>query len=215
MGPAGQGSAAQAARVTGNPHVPLTVAHIDEGGIGGLAGGARLCGLVASLSSSADRGRNTAALRSLLLPGRPYLHHYDETRERRAAIARVIAGIVLHGAVVVTKVATDQQQEQARRRLHTSLLPCLQWTEGADRAVIESRGGSDKLDRRTCDGLRRARLITVDMRVDFARKSEDELLWVADFVAGSYFDAWSGRDPEPWKIVSESQQIDVWDLDAP
>ncbi len=92
-------------------------------------------------------------------------------------------------------------------------MPRLQWTEGVDQLVIESRGGSDKLDNRTCDYLRRARRITADMRIDFARKPEDELLWVADFIAGSYFDAWAGRDPEPWKVVSEAQQIDVWELD--
>lgn len=150
----------------------------------------------------------------MLLPSRHYLHYYDETPERRLAIAHVMSGIEIHGAIVVTKLGTNRQQEQVRRRLHTSLLPHLQWAEQVDELVIESRGGSDKLDKRTCNNLRRARRVTAALRIGFARKPEDELLWVADFIAGSYFDAWSGRNPGPWKVVSESQQIDVWEPDV-
>lgn len=201
------------ARLIDGAQAPLTLAHIDEAGTD-LPGSVRLCGLVASLSNSEDRDRNVLALRSMLLPGRAYLHYYDETLERRLAIAHVMAGIEMHGAIVVTKLGMNRQQEPVRRRLHTSLLPHLQWTERVDELVIESRGGSDKHDNGTCNNLRRARRITADMRIDFARKPDDELLWVADFIAGSYFDAWSGRDPGPWKVVSGSQQIDVWELDV-
>ncbi len=75
-------------------------------------------------------------------------------------------------------------------------------------------GGSDKLDRRTRDRLRRSRSITTALQVDHVRKRDDERLWLPDFVAGSYIGAVSDAGSEPWKIVSESHLTEVIPLDS-
>lgn len=90
----------------------------------------------------------------------------------------------------------------------------LQHVEHASRVIIESRGGSDKHDRRTRDRLRRSRSITAAFHVDHARKQDDERLWLPDFIAGSYIGAVSDAGSEPWKIVSESHLTEVIPLDS-
>lgn len=80
--------------------------------------------------------------------------------------------------------------------------------------IIESRGGSDKHDRRTRDRLRRSRSITAILQVDHARKQDDERLWLPDFIAGSYIGSVSDAGSEPWKIVSESHFTEVIPLDS-
>jgi hypothetical protein len=97
--------------------------------------------------------------------------------------------------------------------LLTALLPRLQHVEHVRRVIIESRGGSDKLDRRTRDRLRRSRSITAALHIDHIRKQDDERLWLPDFIAGSYIGAVSDAGPEPWKILSESHLIEVIPLD--
>jgi uncharacterized protein YbcC (UPF0753/DUF2309 family) len=56
----------------------------------------RLYGLASVLTSSVDHAEITAQLKALLLPGRAFLHHYDETAERRVKIANAIAGLPIH-----------------------------------------------------------------------------------------------------------------------
>jgi hypothetical protein len=76
--------------------------------------------------------------------------------------------------------------------------------------VVESRGGSDKWDRRTRERLRRSHQITSAVRVDHARKRADGRLWLADFVAGAaYFGALVHGDTEPWTIVEAARMIEV------
>ncbi len=54
------------------------VAHVDESGVR-LSDGARLVGLVAVLTRSSARLDIAGPLRDLVLPGRNFLHYYDET----------------------------------------------------------------------------------------------------------------------------------------
>ncbi len=189
------------------------VAHVDESGVR-CPDGTRLVGLVAVLTRSRSRPDLAGPLRGFLLPGRDFLHYYDETPARRVQIADIIARFPISGALIITKTTTDQLQERARARLLTALLPRLQHVEHIGQVIIESRGGSDKLDRRVRDRLRRSRSITADLHIDHARKREDERLWLPDFIAGSYIGALSGAGPEPWKIVSESHIIEVISLDC-
>lgn len=186
------------------------VAHVDESGVR-LADGARLVGLVAVLTRSSARPGIVGPLRDLVLSGRNFLHYYDETPTRRVQIAGIVATLPISGVLIITKITNDQQQERARARLLTALLPRLQHVS---RVIIESRGASDKLDRRTRDRLRRSCSITAALQVDHARKQDDERLWLPDFIAGSYIGAVSDAGAEPWKIVSESHLIKVISMDS-
>lgn len=189
------------------------IAHVDESGVR-LPDGGRLVSLVAVLTRSSARHDIAGPLRDLALPSHNFLPYYDETPSRRIQIAGVVATLPISGALIITKITTGQQQERARARLLTALLPRLQHVEHVRRVIIESRGGSDKHDRRTRDRLRRSRSITAALHVDHARKQDDERLWLPDFIAGSYIGAVSDAGSEPWKIVSESHLTEVIPLDS-
>jgi hypothetical protein len=186
----------------------LRIAHVDESGFR-LDKDQRLYVVAASITVSSDASVIDQGLRDLLLPGRRYLHHYDETLDRRLKIAGCLAGLPLTGALVVVARCDEKAQEDARRRLLSRLLPTLQHMEAVDRVIIESRGGSDKSDRRTISRLRRSRHLTSDLRADHAPKAADPLLWVADFVAGSWVGAQYRDEVEPWRVLDEAHAIEV------
>ena len=54
------------------------VAHVDETGVR-LADGDRLYGMAAVLTDDLVHPEITVQLQSLVLPGKKFLHHYDET----------------------------------------------------------------------------------------------------------------------------------------
>lgn len=178
----------------------VLLAHVDETSAP-LGNGARICALAAVLTQDADQVAITGELSRLLLPQRPFLHHYDETSERRAKLAERISSLPLTGALVVARTASDTSQEAARRKLLSWLLPHLEHVELVDQVVIESRGGSDRLDRRTRDRLRRSRRITTSLRVDHTRKHDEPRLWLADFVAGSWASATYRSEGGTWSIL--------------
>jgi hypothetical protein len=130
-------------------------AHLDEGG-GRLPSGNRLYGFAAVLTSASIHDNITEALFGELLPHRPYLHHYDETPERRLKIADTLSALPLSGAIVITEITRNTAQEQARCHLLGELLPRLEHVEKVSQVVLESRSGGDKHDRRTVDRLRRS-----------------------------------------------------------
>jgi hypothetical protein len=100
------------------------------------------------LTSPADHVEINAQLGGLLLPGRAFLHHYDETAERRVKIANAIATLPIHGAILGLVETTDQAQERARAKLMAWLLSRLQHAENVRHVMIERREGGDKHDRR-------------------------------------------------------------------
>jgi hypothetical protein len=104
---------------------------------------------------------------------------------------------------------SPQHQERARTRLLTELLPRLQHQESVNHVVLESRSGSDKHDRRTLDRLRRSRTVSAELRMDHVRKDATPLVWLPDFIAGTYFAAEYHDQPEPWELVSTAQVIEV------
>ena len=182
-------------------------AHVDEGG-GPLASG-RLYAIGAALSTSAQEQRLRECLRAMLLPAQDHLHHQRESAKRRTMIANVIAELSFSGAVVVTRTTSNNQQEAARARLMSWLLPHLQHVERVDQVIIESRHMNDKHDLRVGSRLRQSHRITADMRVDHVRKRGDERLWLADFLVGSYLAALLHDQPEPWEIITSAQVVDV------
>ncbi|MFB9428227.1 hypothetical protein [Streptoalloteichus tenebrarius] len=161
------------------------------------------------LSGAEDEAALRSGIRSLLLPGQEYLHHYNEGAKRRIEIAYALAEFDFHGAVLVTRVTGNNHQEPARARLLGWLLPRLQHTERVDHVLIESRHGGDKHDRRTVRLLQRSHQITSQLTIHHLRKRADERLWVADFVMGAYVSAHLHGEGEPWEVLTNAHVIDV------
>jgi hypothetical protein len=124
-------------------------------------------------------------------------------------IARTVATLPMAGGIVVTRVTAGERQERARARLLAALLPRLEHAERVTHVIIESRAGSDKLDRRTRDRLRRSHQISATLRIDHVRKHVDARLWLADFLAGAYVGAALRDEAEPWSIVDRAHAIEV------
>jgi hypothetical protein len=188
-----------------------TTAHIDEASVR-LQDGSRLYGIAAVLTSTIDHHAIATALRLLLPYGRPFLHHYDETPRRRVEIASTVAELPLTGVIIITEVTSDREQERARAHLFADLLPRLQHTEHVEHVVIESRRTGNRHDRRTRDRLRQSRRITADLRLDWAEKPDDPLVWLPDSVIGCYFSAGHHGDRAPWKILDTAHLIDIQHL---
>ncbi|GLW94662.1 hypothetical protein [Actinokineospora globicatena] len=190
---------------------PQRIAYVDETSAK-TGTGTRLYGLATVLTEARHHQVIAAEMATVLPPGRDYLHHYDETPVRRAAIAKVIANLPLDGAIVLTEVASSQQQERARTRLLAHLLPRLQHDEGVEQVFLESRSGADKHDRRTRERLRSSRRISTDFRVDHIAKSATALIWLPDFVAGAYIAARFHGEAEPWEMITTGHVVDVISL---
>jgi len=141
--------------------------------VSGLPTAAGCTGWPPCLLRQFDHAGINAQLGGLLLPARAFLHHYDETAERRVKIANTIAALPIHGAIVVTAVGTHTLQERARARLMAWLLPHLQHVERVDEVVFESRSGGDRHDRRTAERLRRSRRITGQIRLRHGAKAQE------------------------------------------
>jgi hypothetical protein len=183
-------------------------AHLDETAAV-MPNGQLLYGLAAVLTSPADEAVFAAELDKLLLPDRTFLRYHDETTDRRLLIAQAVATLPMAGGIVVTRVTAGAQQERARARLLAALLPRLEHAERVTHVVIESRAGSDKLDRRTRDRLRRSHQISTALRVDHVRKHVDARLWLADFRAGAYVGAELHAEAEPWDVAAAAHAIEV------
>jgi hypothetical protein len=190
----------------------LRAAHIDESGAYLSSDpDRRLYVICAVLTTSTVSSPIQETLRGLLLPPKPYLRHYDETLDRRLKIVECLSGLPLDGAIVTSTTCASAGQENARRRLLSALLPRLQHEEDIARVIVESRGGSDSLDRRTVGRLRQSRHLTKALRVDHVPKTGDPLLWIPDFVAGCWIGAQYHSETGPWRILNEAHVIDVWD----
>ncbi len=186
-------------------------AHIDEGSIP-LLDGSMLCALAAVVTEVTTAEVTRRQLRRLLRPGDTHLHHYDLPGKRRLEVAEALACIDISGAVVVTRVSGRKGQEAARRAAMSWLLPRLEHIEGVDLVIIESRHVSDKHDLRTRDRLRRSRALTGELLIEHRRKREDELLWIADFVVGSYLATRVRGEAAPWDALISAHVVEVHEL---
>jgi hypothetical protein len=186
------------------------VAHVDEAGAR-LSSGRRLYVVAAVLTSDGSHPDVVAALTAMQEAELP-LHYRTERFERRVAVAKTLAGIPLHGAILLTTVSGNTGQEQARARLLCNLLPQLEHVEGVHQVVLESRGGGDRHDRRTRDRLRRSHRITAELRIDHAGKALP-LLWPADWVASAYVAAHVHDEREPWEIINGAHLIEIVRVD--
>jgi hypothetical protein len=185
------------------------MAHVDEAGAN-LPGGHRLYVLAAVISSPCDHARVIDAMTALQIRKLP-LHFHPEGPERRVTIAKALADLPFHGAIVLATRSTNTGQERARARLMAALLPRLEHVERVSQVIVESRAGGDRHDRRIREQLRRSRLITAALVLDHAGKSEP-LLRPADFVASSYVAAHHRSERAPWDVFNRSHPIDVIEI---
>lgn len=183
-------------------------AHIDETGTK-LSEGRRLYALAAVLTNAADHPVVSTTMTGLLLPRQRWLHHYDDTHDRRVKIAEALAPLPLIGTIFMITPTDQGSQERARAKLLVELLPHLQHTERATQVVMESRQAGDRHDRRVRDRLRRSHRIDAAMPVDHKVKDADPILWVADFIAGAYSAAHHHDEHEPWDILCTAHVIEV------
>ncbi|MFD9891537.1 hypothetical protein ACFWY9_19545 [Amycolatopsis sp. NPDC059027] len=190
--------------------VEHTVAHVDEAGAR-LPDGQRLYVVAAVLTAVSTHEHITTTLATMQEAGLP-LHYRTERYERRLAVAKTLGEFPLHGAILLTTGCGKADQEHARAQLLRELLPRLEHIEQARQVVLESRGGGDRHDRRTCERLRRSRRITAALRVDHAGKALP-LLWPADWVASAYVAAHHHEEWEPWETINNAHLIEITTVD--
>lgn len=165
-----------------------------------------VCGI-----EQADEARR--AVRALRLPGLRFLHWHEEDRDRRLQIATVISGLDTLHTVVVGAPVDAARPERARSlclvRLTTELA-----SFGVKHTLFEGRTAlQNRRDVATIAELRSRRAISDTFSVDFAGKSDDPMLWIADIVAGAVGASLTGTDVEPLNALGSS--VDVIRIDLP
>lgn len=184
-------------------------AHVDES-FPQLPSGRFLYALANVVTDVEQRGVIRGELQALAYrDGLRAVHFADENRTRRVALAKQVAGLELLGTIVVTQIGAAQKLEDCRSRLLTAAAARLQRVEHVSRLVMESRSQADKNDRKTIDIARSRRHLSGRLTIDFARKSTDPVLWVADVIVSAFTVAEKGGDPEPWEVLNDGQVIDV------
>lgn len=187
-------------------------AHLDESSAI-QPDGQRLYVVAAALSTDEHETGLKARMHAALQPGQTYLHWNDDRElQRRCELARLLAGCAFSGALLIARLTSDKQQEHARKKILSALLPQLQWAEATNQVVLESRHQGDAHDRKTIERLRRGQAITAGMRIDHVRKREDQRLWIADALVSCYVAARVHGEAEPWEIVNAGQLIEVREL---
>lgn len=163
------------------------------------------------VTTEQQRAAAAAALTEVVTQaGLPYLHFADEDPRGRVGMAKILAELDITGSIVVSQTSAKSKLELCRRRLLTHAAFQLHRTEHVTRLVIESRHQADKHDRKTVNMLRTRHQIRAEgLYVDFQRKSDDPVLWIADCLASAFTRAEQGADPEPWRILDRAHLIDV------
>ncbi|MEV6411109.1 hypothetical protein [Kribbella sp. NPDC051718] len=134
------------------------------------------------------------------------LHWVAESKKRRDLIAHTIAELDLVSVVALGKPVHRQKQERARRCCLECVLYELDGL-GVTRAWLESRVPvQDRRDLRLVDSAREKGLISRDLLVNFARPTQEPMLWLPDAVAGAVTAAELG---EPRWLLTLSETVDV------
>jgi hypothetical protein len=124
-------------------------------------------------------------LRSLTLRRSGRLHWAHESPKKRDAIASLIAGMDLAAVVVVGTPMHGSKQERVRRCCLERILYELAGI-GVTDVLMESRSPApDRRDVRLVDSARNKGILPAGLLVNFARPTEDPMLWIPDAVAGA------------------------------
>lgn len=113
-------------------------------------------------------------------------HWHDEVNDGgRRRLVNALAALRVE-YVVVVRLGDPSVKAERRRRLCLERLSFELHEMRVEQAVFESRGPSDKFDRKLVDALRAKRTISARLRVDHANGPAEPLLWVPDIVCGAY-----------------------------
>jgi len=124
------------------------------------------------------------SMRSLLPRRADRLHWRHETPQRQIKIAEAIAVEDLVHVVVIGVPLDPRRQERGRRHCMERLLHALS-SMGVSRAWFESRHPAlNRRDVKMVDALRSKNAIK-GITVEFALPKEEQMLWIADAVAGA------------------------------
>ncbi len=164
--------------------------------------------LAAVLADPSACESSRAALRPFKAPGEPKLHWHSEADARRRKITGVVAECDLESVVIIGTPADMRKQERARAQCMELLLWELDKL-GVTQVWVENRTQSlNRRDLTTVDRMRGRRIITNNIRVDFALPSEEPMLWLPDVVAGAMSCKRTGETDE-WASLIEHQVYEV------
>lgn len=151
------------------------------------------------------------ALRPFKAKGAPKLHWHSEDDGRRRKITAVVASFDVESLVIIGTPVDLRRQERARAQCMEHLLWQLDQLQ-VEHVWVENRTASlNRRDMQTVDRLRGRRLISNEIRLDFAYPSQEPMLWLPDIVAGAVSCARCGETDE-WMTAIEHQVYEI-DLD--
>ncbi|GAA1527527.1 hypothetical protein GCM10009730_40610 [Streptomyces albidochromogenes] len=178
---------------------PNLIAFCDES-LRCRADGAGIYILAAVLLPSHRVQPTRDAMATLLLKGQRKLHWRDESARRRRLLTRQTASVEPEIVIATWCRMDSAHQERARSKAMQSLLAALA-DRGVTQTVFESRGTArDNGDLRGLTGLRRAGVLSADLRVEHAAGPAEHALWAADVAAGAFGAALDGS-PEYWTAM--------------
>jgi hypothetical protein len=146
------------------------------------------------------------ALRALREKRLVRLHWSAESAKRRDLIAHAIAEFDITAIVALGTPVHGPKQERARRCCLECLLYELE-AFGVTKAWFESRRAQqDRSDLRLFDSAREKGVISRNLSIDFARPTDEPMLWLPDAVAGAVTAAQLG---EPRWLLTLSELVHI------
>ncbi len=121
------------------------------------------------------------------------LHWRDEDAPRRRKVVSLVAGADLAAVVVVGAPVDRKKQERARRICMERLLHELD-RRRISRVWLEARTPPlNRNDQEMVAALRGSHIISQQLRVDHSWPIQEQMLWIADAVAGAVSAACDGQ----------------------
>ncbi|MFT4296983.1 MAG: hypothetical protein QM582_16385 [Micropruina sp.] len=186
--------------------VPALHAWVDES-TRRRASGTSVYVLAATICGTEQADEARRSVRALRLPELRFLHWHEEDRGRRLQIATVISGLEALHTVVVGAPVEAAGPERARSRCLARLATELAGI-GVEHMLIEGRTAlQNRRDVATITDLRSHGAVPKPLTVDFAGKSDDPMLWIADIVAGAVGASLTGTDAEPLDALGPSVEV--------
>lgn len=140
-------------------------------------------------------------LRNLLARGSDRIHWKHEKPARQETIASAIARLGLSHIVVAAAPVNSRRPERSRRIAMERLFVELD-SRSVEHVWIESRTSADNgRDQALLQAARTRKVISSDLRVDFAKPFDEPMLWLPDVVAGAYGYARKGTNERPWDTL--------------
>lgn len=191
--------------------VPALYAWVDES-TRRRASGTSIYVLAATVCSIERADEARRAVQALRLPGLRFLHWHEEDRGRRLQIATAISGLdTLHTVVVGAPV--DTARPERARALCLGRLAIELASIRVEHTLFEGRTAlQNRRDLATIAELRSRRSVPDRFSVDFAGKSDDPMLWIADIVAGAVGASLTGTDTDPLDALGSSVEVIRIDL---